>query len=751
MVGMAPMPFPRDAARRIAEALENGPLTTPCQVSMQEIRKPRVALIYPPFAPNRYPSLGLASLSAGVKALGFECRTFHWNLQLIRALPGAHLREQWWIYEQLSKLSSFPLSEWIFTDQVYPDYRPDEPVLEGLLRAADAKVFIQAVARRFQAEMRVVNRRLPRSRRLSTRFDVRVRRLLYDLRDRADRLVDDMAMRLGDYDIVGINTSFLQNLPALALARRVKTRWPEKTVVLGGANCEGEMGEALLEHFPFLDYVFSGEVDFSFPDFVRRMTTNESVAEVPGIVYRDESGRMRTGPAALPLQEMDALPVPDFDDYVKERESLGIGSIRKLFLALESSRGCWWGAKQHCTFCGLNANGMGYRQKSQERFQWELEQVIGKYDTRFVAMTDNILSMKYFKEFMNWSREKGLDVDLFYEIKSNLDREQVTKLARARVSMVQPGIESFSSDVLTLMRKGVTGIQNAAFLKYATENGMRIAYAILFGFPGEDPREYERMDQDIRKLVHLEPPLSVGPISYHRFSPYQSDPQSYGLELRPSVRYRVLYPFEEKEIGRIAYRFERTDTPQFAYAGPIQKRVVGWRLDYARRSSAERMQYALSWTDVENGILIRDRRIGFPRRDYRLEHGAERVFRKLDSPTALKTVIRRLGNGDESDPREPPGGRLLDSEGPGSAGNGANRSTAGFWPKTARALTALWSSRPAKVETISFDEQAFLREPEACLAPMVEAGLLWVEGGRYLALPVREDPHRRMLRVDDFV
>jgi ribosomal peptide maturation radical SAM protein 1 len=565
-------------------------------------------------------------------------------------------------------------------------------------------------------------------------------------------LVENMTNQLSDYDVVGINTSFLQNLPALALAKRVKERWPEKTVVLGGANCEGEMGQALLEHFPFVDFVFSGEVDFSFPDFVRRLAQKESVEQVPGIVFRNPAGQVCTGPRALPLQDLDGLPVPDFEDYVAERERLGIGAIRKLFLALESSRGCWWGAKQHCTFCGLNANGMGYRQKSPERFQWELEEVIRKYDTKYIAMTDNIMSMQYFKDFLEWSKRRKLEVDLFYEIKANLDRDQVTRLARARVSMVQPGIESFSSDVLSLMRKGITGIQNAAFLKYATENGMLMAYSILFGFPGEDPGEYARMDENVRKLVHLEPPTSVGPISYHRFSPYQMDPESYGLELRPSPSYKILYPFSENEVSRIAYRFERVDTPSFAYAYPVQKRVMAWRLDYGRRVSAPRVEYALSWASVEKDILIRDRRIGFPRRDYRLSRYAVPVFYELDSPTKLKTVIRRLGNGSASRAEGQAPKPSSSSDVVASGGNGAGRASfSSSWKEPLRALRALWSSRPAKVETISFDEEDFQREPEVCLAPMVEAGLLWVEDGRYLALPVQDDPNRRRLRIEDLV
>jgi radical SAM superfamily enzyme YgiQ (UPF0313 family) len=33
---------------------------------------------------------------------------------------------------------------------------------------------------------------------------------------------------------------------------------------------------------------------------------------------------------------------------------------------METARGCWWGAKHHCTFCGLNQNDMAFRAKSPQ-------------------------------------------------------------------------------------------------------------------------------------------------------------------------------------------------------------------------------------------------------------------------------------------------------------------------------------------------------------------------------------------------
>ena len=38
----------------------------------------------------------------------------------------------------------------------------------------------------------------------------------------------------------------------------------------------------------------------------------------------------------------------------------------------ETSRGCWWGERMHCTFCGLNGATMSYRSKSPRRAVDEL-------------------------------------------------------------------------------------------------------------------------------------------------------------------------------------------------------------------------------------------------------------------------------------------------------------------------------------------------------------------------------------------
>src|SRR5512144_1002972 len=106
---------------------------------------------------------------------------------------------------------------------------------------------------------------------------------------------------------------------------------------------------------------------------------------------------------------------------------------------------------------------------------------------------------------------------LFYEVKSNLRKEQVKQLRDAGITEIQPGIESFSDAVLKLMRKGVSALQNIQLLKWCKEFGVQPRWNVLWGFPGEAGEEYERMAAMIPLLAHLPPPVSASGLRLDRF------------------------------------------------------------------------------------------------------------------------------------------------------------------------------------------------------------------------------------------
>src|SRR5688500_17192097 len=100
--------------------------------TVPQARSLRLALVYPPYGPL-VPGLGLGILSAGVKKLGFDCRTFYWNVDFIRSFPATRARRRVAMHNALSYL--LPLNEWMFVQHVFPDHDGNDPRISERLSA----------------------------------------------------------------------------------------------------------------------------------------------------------------------------------------------------------------------------------------------------------------------------------------------------------------------------------------------------------------------------------------------------------------------------------------------------------------------------------------------------------------------------------------------------------------------------------------------------------------------------------------
>jgi hypothetical protein len=89
-------------------------------------------------------------------------------------------------------------------------------------------------------------------------------------------------------------------------------------------------------------------------------------------------------------------------------------------------------------------------------------------------------------------------------------------------------------------------------------------------------------------LTHLQPPGGIGRIRLDRFSPYFDAAEVHGMvNVRASVAYGHVYPFDSAELDRLAYfyDYEYADgrEPE-QYIAPLLDAVVEWgaRLEMAR-------------------------------------------------------------------------------------------------------------------------------------------------------------------------
>ncbi len=604
-----------------------------------------VALVCMPFGPLFSPCLGLSLLRAELAEHHVAARVHYFSIQFAESIGQA-------FYMRIAKhgppaMEDFA-GEWLFNRALF-DTTPAE----------DAR-YVSDMLEGYYSEALIAR--------------------LLRARERVDGFLDDsldILLRQGA-SIVGFTSTFQQHVASLALARRLKQASPSTFVILGGSNCEDVMGAETVRSFPFVDAAFSGEADLVFPALVRRVMNGESVAGLPGVRSREHieqefaAGAFSNGPV---VREMDRLPVPKYDDYFEQFKASRYDRDWQPSVFVETSRGCWWGERAHCTFCGLNGSTITFRSKSPARALAEVTELARRHPGCDVEAVDNVLDPKYLDEVVPALAARRRKVSLFYETRSDLKKDQLRRLRSAGIS-IQVGIESFSTPVLKLMRKGVTGLQNIQYLKWCKELGIQATWNFLWGFPGEPPEEYERLAGLIPLLTHLPPPATNDQIRLDRFSPNFIDAERLGFtDVKPIPSYKYVYHLPDAAVANLACYFT------FEYAEP---RDVD---RYTRRLAREvetwkRTARASDLVCVEAGehVVIIDMRPASRTSFTVLSGRARLLYRECD---AIRDVAQ-----------------------------------------LARAA-AVWNGASPSVDAI-----------EQTLAPLVERGLLVREGSRYLALAI---------------
>jgi ribosomal peptide maturation radical SAM protein 1 len=551
----------------------------------------RVALVNMPFAAADLPSIALTQLKAVTQAeLGgeVECEVLYPNLDFISYLgPG--------FYEMISttvQANTSGLGDWFFSQVAFPD-QPDNP-----------DTYLTRHFSEFRAQLEALRRQLVEKRRGAGAF--------------LDSLLD--LYRLDRYDLVGFTSMFSQNLATFAAAKKLKARNPNLVIAMGGANCEAPMGNVVLKHAPWIDFVFSGPALVSFPRLVGHLVRGEEAEchKIMGVMSRKKLALSVLGGGREIGQELDiSVEVPlDYDDYFAafDRKVPREAPIKPK-LPFETSRGCWWGERAHCTFCGLNGQTMKYRAMPPGQALRLMHDLFERYAARCsdFQSVDNILPRSYLTEVLP-QLETPPHVSVFYEVKADLKEHEMAAMARARVRHIQPGIEALSTITLKLMRKGTTSFQNLKFLKHCQRYDVVSFWNLLVGFPNEPEEVYKKYYDDLPLLTHLQPPSGVYPVRFDRFSPYHMQAKEYGLKLEPCEFYRLIYPFPAEDLNDLAYFFIDAD-PHAAYRtttakwlGKLRERVLQWQTRWHQRD--RRLKPELVWKDKRGSRIVYDSRSG---------------------------------------------------------------------------------------------------------------------------------------------
>lgn len=553
-----------------------------------------VALVTMPFGPAHAPCIQIALLASVVRAAGFPARTLHLDLELVREIGTAE-------YQAIGLARGHLLGEWLFARAAHGDAPPaDDEYLDRLDRArgaADAEPIPMARARLLEIKNEIVPRYL-------------------------DGLLEQVPW--GDFAVVGFTSTFQQNNASLALATALKRRYPDLTTVFGGAGFEVEMGLEFTRAFSCIDAAVIGEGEVTLVELLDALRERRDPASVPGVVVRRHGGEVTKLQLRPPRASLDDLPTPDYGEYFERAGRLGLSAEGvSVPIPYETSRGCWWGQKHLCTFCGLNLHDAGYRSKSPERILAEIDELCQRHPGIHLVAADNIVDYRYFRTLFPALAARASTPPLFLEVKANLTRAQLELLRQAGVVGLQPGIESLSSHVLQLMRKGSTAIQNVNTMRWARALGIEVMWNLLWGFPGETGADYASLAELLPLLHHLQPPQTWGRLKLMRFSPLFVERSRFpATVLRPDPAYTYVYP-PCVALEEVAFVFEH----EFVEALPDDAYVTTQRAleDWSAAWQAAERPTLLFWT-FPGFVRIEDARRPAERAVHTLEGLAGRVY-----------------------------------------------------------------------------------------------------------------------------
>lgn len=492
---------------------------------MSDITKP-VAIISMPSLSARYPSFQLALLKPTLERAGIPVQTFSLFMYFGQQIG-------WSINETLADVYPCMVGEWIWTKAAFGDFADNEAYLslyDSSLRSicAQAGCTIDDLRRIREVE--------------APKF--------------IDFCVDSVDW--SRFGLIGFSVVFQQTLASIALARALKKRHPSIPIIMGGASFEDDIAEEVMRGCPQVDFVHCGDGEESFPQMVRRLYDGDSMQGLPGIMWRD-NGSLAYAGRAPNLKDMNKTPAPDFDEYFYARNQAGFrnGNIDDVLLPIETARGCWWGMKNHCTFCGLNRSGMEFRAKSTENILEQLETLSKRYGILDFNAIDNIMAPEYTDKLFGRLIEAKSDFRIHYEIRPSLTRTQLKQMRMGGLFSVQPGVESFSTHLLKVMKKHTTGMRNLELIKWCTYYGINNLYNILVRFPGETVEDYRLHSEIIPKIVHWQAPWAIAQARADRGSPMYTDPESQSItSMVPSACYDYLFPKELFNLQRVSYYFD---------------------------------------------------------------------------------------------------------------------------------------------------------------------------------------------------
>lgn len=289
-------------------------------------------------------------------------------------------------------------------------------------------------------------------------------------------------------DVVGATMMSVDFEPAVKALRISKRKLPEVPTCVGGPHPSLVPEE--IEPFDFIDYIFIGESEVSFPDALDALTAGDHPP--PRLV-----------PSIHP--NLDELPMSDRRLFGEISEaSVDADVFPEPFVTLIAGRGC----RYNCSFCQPAEKkifGKTVRRRSPGNVIEELLALHAETEFNSFMIHDDCLTEdpEWIREFCERYVETGLNKPFLCQSRADLicaREHMINGLKDAGLKAFIIGFESGSDRVLKFLRKGASAAKNLRAAEICKENQILIWANYMMGIPTETKEEVRMTVDMIRKI-----------------------------------------------------------------------------------------------------------------------------------------------------------------------------------------------------------------------------------------------------------
>ena len=291
-------------------------------------------------------------------------------------------------------------------------------------------------------------------------------------------------------DVLGISATSLYMNYCRDIINEAKKIKPSLKIIMGGWHCS-IAPEDSINNYQFVEAIILGDGEYPLASYLDALEKKTQLDGIEGLWFRDSDGKIIKNKPNQFIQNIDTLPVPDYDIW----DDLEKYFFYNQMLYFIGNRGCPYG----CTYCTEAAikkviPGNNIRKRNPRLLANEVLFQYNKYKKRGFRIAhffDPVFPFNegWVKEFTDEYIKIGLAAQLPFSCFTRIDtidENRIKMMAAANCKILRIGIEAGNEYIRnTIYKKNISNDEYRRIIGLAHKYGISITGYNLIGGPDE--------------------------------------------------------------------------------------------------------------------------------------------------------------------------------------------------------------------------------------------------------------------------